>query len=342
MITAQKLISGSALLLLFFVIACNNPAKEVTAKQTESKDPLPSWNAGSTKQSIIDFVTKTTDSTNKDFVKPDDRIACFDNDGTLWCEQPFYYQLAFALDEIKRMAPQHPEWKTKQPYKAVLEDDLKTVMAGGDLALAPLAITHANMTMEEFDSKVKNWMANSKHPKTGVRYNQMIYQPMLELMQYLRANGYKTYIVSGGGIDFMRAWALETYDIPPSQVIGTSGKLKYEVRNDTPVLIKTTELKFYNDEAGKPEGIQHTIGKRPVFTAGNSDGDYQMLHYTSHGSRLPSYCMIVHHTDDVREVAYDRTSSIGKLDKALTDAAKYKWAVIDMKKDWNVVFSAVK
>jgi hypothetical protein len=325
---------------IFLFTACNS--KTSTDANQSVIDPLPSWNEGKLKQDMLAFVKATVDSTNKQFVPVNDRIACFDNDGTLWSEQPFYFQLAFTLDRVKQMASEHPEWKTKQPFKAVLENDLKTVLAGGDLALAPLGITHAGMTVEEFDAIVKDWMATAKHPKSGLRYNQMIYQPMLELMEYLRANGYKTYIVSGGGLDFMRAWAEETYGIPPQQVVGTTGKLLYEVRNDTPVLVKTADLKFYNDNGGKVEGIQHVIGKRPIFTAGNSDGDFEMLHYTATHPNRSTFSIIIHHTDDVREVAYDRTSSIGKLNKGLDAAAKYNWRIVDMKADWKAIYPSDK
>jgi len=323
-------------------LSCNQsqPKKEQAKVETISAtDPLPSWNEGASKQAIIDFVTKTTKEGSVDFVPVGDRIACFDNDGTLWSEQPMYFQLAFAIDRIKVMAPKHPEWKTTQPFKALLEGDLKTVMAGGEHALLQIVMTtHSGMTTEEFEKTVSDWMATATHPKTGNPYNEMIFEPMLELLKYLRANDYKTFIVSGGGVEFMRAWAEQTYGIPSYQVIGSSGKMKYEVIDGKPVLVKLPEINFIDDKEGKPVGIQQYIGKRPVFTAGNSDGDYAMLQWTSTGSGYPRFGMIVHHTDSVREYAYDRTSSIGRLEKGLDDAAKYNWQIVDMKSDWKKIY----
>lgn len=312
--------------------------KTETAVEAVAPDPLPSWNEGTSKQSIIDFVAKTTKEGSPDFVPVADRIACFDNDGTLWSEQPMYFQLAFALDQVKVMAPQHPEWKTKQPFKALLEGDLKTALAGGEKALMEIVMTtHAGMTTEEFEKIVKDWMATAKHPKTGKHYNQMIYQPMVELLDFLRVNGYKTFIVSGGGVDFMRPWVEQAYGIPPDQVVGSSGKVKYDVVDGKPVLNKLPELNFIDDKEGKPVGIHQYIGKRPVFAAGNSDGDYAMLQYTSSGTGS-RFGMIVHHTDSVREWAYDRQSHIGKLEKGLDDAPEYHWLIVDMKTDWKKVY----
>ncbi len=302
-------------------------------------DPLPSWNEGQSKKTIVDFVTKTVTEGGPDFIPVADRIACFDNDGTLWSEQPLYFQFAFALDQIKAMAPQHPEWKTKQPFKALLEGDLKTALAGGERAILDIVMaTHSGMSTEEFEQKVKDWMASAKHPKTGKPYNKMIYQPMVELLSYLRANGYKTFIVSGGGVDFMRPWVEQAFGIPPDQVIGSSGKVKYEVKEGKAALIKLAELNFIDDKEGKPVGIHQYIGKRPVFTGGNSDGDYAMLEWTSTASGYPRLGMIVHHTDSVREWAYDRQSHIGRLDKGLDDAAKYNWTIVDMRAEWNKIY----
>ena len=302
------------------------------------KDPLPSWNEGSSKKSIIEFVTKTTKKGSADFIEVADRIACFDNDGTLWSEQPMYFQLAFAIDRIKAMAPQHPEWKTTQPFQALIEGDLKTAMSGGEKAMMEImAVTHSGMTTEEFEKSVKDWMATAIHPVKKKSYNEMIYLPMIELLSYLRANGYKTFIVSGGGVDFMRPWVEKAYGIPPDQVVGSSGKVKYEIVDGKPVLIKLREVNFIDDKEGKPVGIHQYIGKRPIFTAGNSDGDYAMLQYTSAGEG-PRFGMIIHHTDDVREWKYDRQSSIGNLEKGLDDAAKYKWQIVDMKKEWKKVY----
>ncbi|MFC2102699.1 HAD family hydrolase [Bacteroidota bacterium] len=310
----------------------NSPVKEAIT------DPLPSWNDGTAKQAVIDFIAKTTTEGSADFIPESDRIACFDNDGTLWSEQPMYVQFLYAIDRVKALAPQHPEWKTKQPFKAVLEGDMKTVMGGGEKALLEIvAAVQGGLSTDEFNASVVDWMASARHPQTGRLYTEMAYLPMLELLQYLRANRYKTFIISGGGIDFMRPWTEETYGIPPEQVVGSSYKLKYEVIDGTPTLTKVSDLHFVNDKEGKPAGIYHYIGKRPVFTAGNSDGDYAMLQWTSTGPG-PRFGMIIHHTDSIREVAYDRESSIGHLDKALDDAVKNNWVVVDMEKDWNVIY----
>lgn len=303
------------------------------------KDHLESWHDGAAKKAIMDFVTKTTKEGSAEFVPKADRIACFDNDGTLWSEQPMYFQLAFAIDRIKAMAPQHPEWKTKQPFKALLEGDMKTVMAGGEKSIMEIVMTtHAGMTTDEFAKSVKDWMATAVHPKTGKHYNEMIYQPMVELLHYLREHGYKTFIVSGGGVDFMRPWVEEAYGIPPDQVVGSSGKLKYDTSKGLTALVKLPEVNFVDDKAGKPVGIHQYIGKRPVFTAGNSDGDYAMLQWTSTATGYPRFGMIVHHTDEVREWAYDRKSHIGNLQKGLDDAKKYNWLIVDMKNDWKKIY----
>jgi len=336
--------------ILFFAaftliaFSCNEPQKETATKENISADtdPLPSWNDGASKKSIIDFVTKTTKQGSADFVAVADRIACFDNDGTLWSEQPMYFQLAFAFDRIKAMAPQHPEWKTTQPFKALLEGDLKTALAGGEKSLMQIIMTtHAGMTTSEFEKNVTDWIATATHPLTKRHYNEMIYQPMVELLNYLRANGYKTFIVSGGGVDFMRPWVEQAYGIPPDQVVGSSGKVKYDTLNGKPVLIKLPEINFIDDKEGKPVGIHQYIGKRPIFTVGNSDGDYAMLQWTSTGNG-PRFGMIVHHTDEKREWAYDRKSHIGNLEKGLDDATKYNWQIVDMKNDWKKIYSFEK
>jgi phosphoglycolate phosphatase-like HAD superfamily hydrolase len=310
-----------------------------TEKQNESVDPLPSWNEGASKKSIIDFVSKTTTEGSKDFIPVADRIAVFDNDGTLWSEKPVPFQLYFVIDRIKELAPQHPEWKTIQPYKALLEGDLKTALAGGEHALLELLMaTHAGITTDEFEKAVKDWMISATHPVTGKHFNEMIYQPMLELLDYLRANGYKPFIVSGGGIDFMRVWAEEAYGIPPYQIIGSSVKVKYEVsENGKPVLVKLPELNFNDDKEGKPVGIHQYIGKRPVFAGGNSDGDYAMLQYTCTGNG-PHFGMFVHHTDAKREFAYDREPGLARLNSGLDDAKKYGWIIVDMKNDWKKIY----
>ena len=320
-----------------FTFSCNTPQK---ASDTNIlKDPLPSWNEGASKKAIVDFVTKTTKAGSADFIPAPERIACFDNDGTLWSEQPMYFQFAFVMDRVKALAPQHPEWKDTQPFKAVLEGDVKTALSGGEKSMMDLMMaTHAGTTTEEFDKIVKDWLASAKHPRTNRPYTEMVYQPMLELLNYLRSNGYKTYIVSGGGIDFMRPWTEAVYGIPPEQVIGSSLKLKYTMRDTGPVIEKLPEVNFVDDKAGKPVGIQQHIGRRPIFTAGNSDGDYEMLQWTSTATGYPRFGMYIHHTDEVREWAYDRTSSIGKLDRGLNDAAKYNWLIVDMKKDWKQIY----
>jgi phosphoglycolate phosphatase-like HAD superfamily hydrolase len=325
-----------------FLSSCRegSDADHTAVPKAEIADPLTQWNDGPTKQSIIEFVTSTTEQGNPNFIPEADRIACFDNDGTLWSEQPIYFQLAFALDRVKAMTPEHPEWKAKQPFKALLEGDLGTALAGGERAIMEIIMTtHAGMTTEEFDQTVRDWMATATHPTTGKHYNEMIYQPMVELLQYLRQNGYKTFIVSGGGVDFMRAWVDDAYGIPSDQVVGSSGKVAYQVGADgKPILMKLPELNFIDDKEGKPVGIHQYIGKRPVFTAGNSDGDYAMLQWTTTASGYPRFGLVVHHTDSVREWSYDRASSIGHLDKGLDDAVHYKWTVVDMQRDWRIIY----
>jgi phosphoglycolate phosphatase-like HAD superfamily hydrolase len=301
-------------------------------------DPLPSWNDSAPKQSITAFVEKTTKEGSPDFVPPAERIAVFDNDGCLWAEQPMYFQLFFALDRIKALAPEHPEWKDKEPFASLLKGDVKAAPAGGEHALMEIVMaTHAGLTTEEFEKVVTDWISTAKHPKTGKLYSEMVYQPMLELLAYLRANGFKTFIVSGGGIEFMRPWAEKVYGIPPEQVVGSSGGLKYELRDGKPVLVKLPEIAHNDDKDGKPVGIQRHIGRRPIFAAGNSDGDLQMLQWTAAGTR-PSFCLYVHHTDAEREWAYDRESHIGKLDKGLDEAKAKGWTVASMKEDWKSIF----
>lgn len=317
-----------------------NPA---SGKNDTSAVFIHSWNEGDSKEAILAFVTKTTKEDSTDFIPVADRIATFDNDGTLWSEQPMYFQLAFAINQVKAMAPQHPEWKTKQPFKALLEGDLKTALAGGEKALLQIvAVTHAGMTTEAFEKSVKDWMATATHPISKKPYNEMVYQPMLELLTYLRANGYKTFIVSGGGVDFMRPWVEQAYGIPPDQVVGSSGKVKYEVVDGKPVLLKLPELNFNDDKDGKPVGIHQFIGKRPVFAAGNSDGYYQMLEWTTTAIGYPRFGLLVHHTDAEREFAYDRDSHIGQLNKGLDDAAKNNWLIVDMKNDWAKIYPGDK
>ncbi len=301
-------------------------------------DPLPSWNDTAPKAAIVAFVEKVTKAGSSDFVPVPERIAVFDNDGTLWSEQPVYFQGLFAIDRVKALAPQHPEWQTNEPFASILKGDLKGLAASGEKGIAQLlAATHAGMTTEEFTKTVNDWIATAKHPKTGKLYTDMVYQPMLELLTYLRANGFKTFIVSGGGIDFMRPWAERVYGIPPEQVIGSSGGLQFEMRDGKPVIVKLPTLVLNDDKEGKPVGIQRHIGRRPIMAFGNSDGDLQMLQWTAAGAG-PSFCLYVHHTDAAREWAYDRQSHIGKLDKGLDEAAAKGWTVVSMKDDWKTIF----
>jgi phosphoglycolate phosphatase-like HAD superfamily hydrolase len=301
-------------------------------------DPLPSWNDGAAKRAIVKFVADTTAAGAPGFVPPAERIATFDNDGTLWAEQPVYFQLAFAIDEIKRMAPDHADWKDKEPYRSILAGDMKGLTAQGKKGVAEvLAVTHSGMTTEEFAANVAKWLAKARHPRFKRPYTECVYQPMLELLAFLRANGYKTFIVSGGGIEFMRAFAENVYGIPPEQIVGSVGETKFEMRDGKPVLVKLPRIDHVDDGPGKPVGINRFIGRRPLFAFGNSDGDQQMLEWTwaRDGKR---FCGLVHHTDAEREWAYDRTSHIGKLDKSWDEAAAKGWIVVDMKKDWNRVF----
>jgi len=309
-----------------------------TATIARAADPLPSWNDGKAKQSIVDFVTKVTKSGSPEFVPVAERIAVFDNDGCLWAEQPMYFQLFFALDRVSMLAPQHPEWKTNEPFASILKGDLKAALAGGERAITEIVMaTHAGMTTEEFEQAVRQWLASAKHPVTKRPFTEMVYQPMLELLAYLRANGFKTFIVSGGGIEFMRPWTEKVYGIPPEQVVGSSIKTKFELREGKPVLVRLPELNFIDDKAGKPVGIQQHIGRRPIAAFGNSDGDLQMLQWTAAGSG-PRFCLYVHHTDAEREWAYDRKSHIGTLDRGLDEAKAKGWTVVSMKDDWNTIF----
>jgi phosphoserine phosphatase len=300
---------------------------------------LPSWNDGKAKQSITNFVKRVTAAGGRDFVPVSERIAVFDNDGTLWAEQPLYSQLYFALDRVKTLAPQHPEWKSEEPFASLLKGDVKGALSGGEKAVVEIVMaTHAGMTTDEFEQYVKGWLATAKHPQTRRPYTEMVYQPMLELLRFLRGNGFKTFIVSGGGVEFMRPWVEKVYGIPPEQVIGSTIKTKFEMRDGKPVIVRLAEIDFIDDKEGKPVAINRVIGRRPIFAFGNSDGDREMLLWTAAGSGA-RFMGIVHHTDAEREWAYDRNSSIGRLDKALDDAKSKGWTVVDMKKDWNRVFS---
>ena len=300
-------------------------------------DPLPSWNDGKAKTAIIDFVTRTT-TAGPDFVAVGDRIATFDNDGTLWSEQPIYFQGIFVLDRIKALAKDHPEWKDKQPFKAVLENDLKAVLASGHEGLGELlAASSSGMSVEDFTAEVLNWTRTARHPRFDRPYTELVFQPMLELLAYLRANDYQTFIVSGGGVEFMRPWTEGVYGIPPQQVVGSSGKTEFKLDGDKVAVMKLPQVEFVDDGPGKPVGINRFIGKRPVFAAGNSDGDLEMLQWTTLNSG-PRFGLIVHHTDAKREWADDRDSHIGRLDKALDEAPKRGWLVVDMKNDWKTIY----
>lgn len=308
------------------------------ATSQTAPEPLPSWTDGPTKQRIVDFVHSVTDRDGSDFVPAHKRIATFDNDGNLWSEKPAYFQLMFILDRIKLMAADHPEWKTTQPFQAVLENDMAAVKASGKHGLLELTMaTHAGMTTEEFESIVNDWLATARHPSTGKAYTTMVYQPMLELMDYLRANEFKVFIVSGGGVEFMRPWTEEVYGIPPDQVVGSSIETRYELRDGKPVLLRLPEIHFVNDNVTKPVAINRFIGQRPILASGNSDGDFEMLKWTTsgEGKRLG---LIVHHTDAEREWAYDRESSEGRLVRGLDEAEDNGWVIIDMAKDWKLIY----
>jgi len=301
-------------------------------------DPLPSWNDGAAKRSILDFVMRATTAGGADFVPVLERIAVFDNDGTLWSEQPIYFQFAFAIDRVKALASQHPEWKEREPFKSVLAGDMGALFAGGEKAMLEIIMaTHTGMTVEEFAKTVEDWVATARHPRFNRPYTELVYQPMLELIGLLRANQFKTFIVSGGGIEFMRPWTEKVYGIPPEQVVGSSGVVKYELRDGKSVLVKEPKVEFIDDGPGKPVGINRFIGRRPVLAFGNSDGDLQMLQYAAGGAGL-RFMGLVHHTDAEREFAYDRQSRVGKLDKAWDEALQRKWTVVDMKADWKVIY----
>jgi hypothetical protein len=303
-------------------------------------DPLPSWNDTGPKAAIVAFVEKVTKNGSPDFVPVPERIAVFDNDGTLWAEQPLYFQFLFAIARVKALAPQHPEWQDKEPFASLLKGDVKAALAGGEHAIVEImTVTHSGMTTAEFEEIVKDWLATARHPTTQQPYTEMVYQPMLQLLDYLRANGFKTFIVSGGGIEFMRPWTERVYGIPPEHVVGSSGKTKFQFDGGVPVLEKLPQVDFIDDKEGKPIGIQSHIGRRPIAAFGNSDGDLQMLQWTCEGHAGPHFCLYVHHTDGEREWAYDRKSEIGRLDQGLDAAANGGWTVVDMKIDWNRIFA---
>jgi len=314
------------------------PALFGCSAATLAEDPLPSWNDGPRREAILDFVEAVTDEGSEHYVPEPERIAVFDNDGTLWSEQPVYFQLFFALDRVKELAPRHPEWSTTQPFQGVLEGDMQAVMESGEKGLLELVMaTHAGMTTAEYDAIVRGWLESAEHPRFERPYTDLVYQPMLEVLDHLRANGFKTFIVSGGGIGFMRPWTEAVYGIPPEQVIGSRIKTQFELRDGEPVLVRLPELAFLDDKGEKPVAIYEQIGRRPIAAFGNSDGDLAMLQWTTagEGARL---AVIVHHTDAMREWAYDRDSHIGRLDKALDEGVARGWAIVDMAADWDVIY----
>ncbi|MDJ0514399.1 MAG: HAD family hydrolase [Methyloceanibacter sp.] len=330
----KSLLSATALAVMVLVAAGPSLA--------ETADPLPSWNDGKTKKAIESFVSKVTDKDSPDYVPPADRIAVFDNDGNLWAEKPVYFQLLFAIDRVKALAPEHPEWNDQEPFKSAIAGDLEGVAKSGTAGLAKIvAASHAGMSTSEFAAISKEWLDTAKHPQTGRKYTEMVYRPMLELLDYLRDNDFKTYIVSGGGIEMLRTFSEPVYGIPPSQVVGSSIKTEYEVVDGKPQLTRLPEINFIDDKAGKPIGINQHIGKRPIFASGNSDGDFEMLEWTTAGDG-PRFGLLLHHTDADREYAYDRDSHVGRLDKALDQATDRGWTVIDMRSDWKEVFVDVE
>ena len=344
--TVTKPISMMIVLCVSFAMlaqGCSRSKDEAATEQPVSQatatDPLPSWVDGPVKEALLDFVRHASSPGDPEFVPEDDRVAVFDNDGTLWVEHPMYVQLAFAVDRIKQLAPAHPEWRYREPFKSLLAGDMKGVLAGGEKALVQIVMaTHAGMTTDEFEEIVNDWIAIASHPTLDRAYLQCAYQPMLELLAHLRESGFKTYIVSGGGIEFMRPWTERVYGIPPEQVIGSQIKTKFELRADNrAVLVRLPEIDFIDDKEGKPVGIHRFIGRRPILAVGNSDGDLQMLQWTTGGDR-PGMAVIIHHTDAAREFAYDRESPVGGLDRALDEARARKWLVVDMKDDWKTMF----
>jgi hypothetical protein len=330
----RQMVRRNLITALLYAIAITLSA----SAQTPANDPLPSWNQGAAKKAIVSFVTRVTSKGTSEFISPENRIAVFDNDGTLWTEQPIYTQFTFAIDRARALAPEHPEWKEKEPFKSVLAGDMKGLEASGEKGLIELlSATHSGMNTKEFSRIVSAWISNSQHPRFKRPYTECVYQPMLELLAYLRKNNFETYIVSGGGIEFMRPWTQRVYGIPPEQVIGSSIKTKFEIRDGKPELLRLPEVDFVDDGPGKPVGINKFIGKRPVAAFGNSDGDLQMLQWTAAGEG-PHLMLLVHHTDPVREYEYDRNSHVGKLDKALDEATAKGWVVVDMKREWKTIF----
>jgi phosphoserine phosphatase len=321
------------------LMTCVTLIASLGAAAALAADPLPSWNETAPKKALVAFVERVTRPGTPDFVPVPERVAVFDNDGTLWAEQPVYFQALFIIDRVRTLAPQHPEWTTEEPFASAIKGDLRGLAAAGEGGLMKMmAATHAGMTSEEFSAIVTDWIGRARHPKTGKPYTEMTYRPMVELLDYLRANGFKTFIVSGGGIEFMRPWAERVYGIPPEQVVGSSIKTRFEMQAGQPVIRRLPEINFIDDKAGKPIGILQHIGRRPIAAFGNSDGDLQMLQWTciAPGAR---FCLFVHHTDAAREWAYDRESHIGRFDAGLDEARRRGWTVVDMKDDWSKMFA---
>ena len=326
------------LVLIVFISCQTNEKTENPVQDIIVENPLPSWNDVASKQNIITYVKEVTNPKSENFIPIEDRIATFDNDGNLWSEQPMYFQLYFVLDLVKELAENHPEWKTEQPFKAVLENDMQELAKHGEHGLIQLVMaTHSGNTTEEFNAEVEHWIKTAKHPTKNVGFDKLVYQPMLELLQYLRANDFKTYVVSGGGVDFMRAFVSPIYGIPSEQIIGSRIKTEFEYKDGNAVIKRMPEMDFIDDKEGKPLNIQKIIGKKPVFSSGNSDGDLQMMQWAA-SNTYKSFMLYVHHTDAEREWAYDRDSHIGRLDKGLDQAINDGWTVIDMKNDWKVIY----
>jgi hypothetical protein len=335
---AYRHIAGSRFMARWATLATLLFVVTLPAGPAAAADWLPSWADGASKARIVGFVQDVTDPTSRSYVAPAERVAVFDNDGTLWTEQPMYFQLAFILDRLGALAPQHPEWQAQEPFKSALAGDMAGVAAAGEHGLLELmAATHAGMTTDEFRKIVSDWLATARHPRFKRPYTELTYAPMRELLAYLRANGFRTFIVSGGGVEFMRVFSERVYGVPPEQVIGSSIRTQYEVRDGKPVIVRLPEIEFIDDKAGKPVGINRYIGRRPILAFGNSDGDFQMLEYTT-SAPGPRLGLIVHHDDAEREYAYDRKSSIGRLDRGLDEAAQRGWAVVSMKNDWQGVY----
>ena len=334
---ARSVLDRSRTMPLLFLLAIALAAPRVGL----AAEPLASWNDGPTKQAILAFVARVTTPGSPDFVPEAKRIAVFDNDGTLWSEQPIYFQAAYIFDRIRELAPQHPEWKQEEPFASALRGDVPGALSGGVPALIELtAATHAGVTATEFRASVRSWLATARHPDNQRAYAELVFQPMLEVLDYLRAHGFATYIVSGGGIDFLRVFAEEVYGIPPEQVIGTRLKATYELRDGTPAIVKQAEIAFIDDKSGKPVGIHDHIGRRPIAAFGNSDGDFEMLEWTTTGKGA-TLGLIVHHDDATREWAYDRASHIGQLDRGLDEGPRRGWLLASMKDDWRVIYPPV-